>query len=113
VELVKVLVQIAVPADWILMLLELVDWRNCTLINRFADEDVFTVRLVFPIPTSKELADGIDPLRFCLIFKETYPLTFADIWFVGEKANMTCDPPLVVALLYLAMLLPLSFVMVV
>ena len=108
------MVLIAVPADWILMLFDAVDCKNWMLMNRFADAEVEVVRTLFPIPTSSEELVEMFVSTFILVLKETYPFVFAVIWFVGEKANITCDPvDTLVVFLYLAILLPLSFVIVV
>jgi len=78
-------------------------------INRLPDEDVVVLATLFPIPTSNVLALGTAAFTFCFNRNETYPLVLAVIVFVGENANITCDPPVTVVFRYWATFPP-SFV---
>ena len=78
-------------------------------INRSVDEEVDVLRTLLPIPTSKVLAVGTAAFTFCFNRNETYPFVLAVMVFVGENANMTCDPPVVVVFRYWATFPP-SFV---
>lgn len=81
-------------------------------IKRLADEDVDVANTLFPIPISKEFAVGIFVLMFCLILNETHPLVLAVMVFVGENANITCDPPVVVVFRYWATFPPSLVILV-
>ena len=97
VELVLVKVLIDVPAeDTVNELVAVPLCLNEIPMSRFAELEVVVAITLFPIPTSSALAGGMFVSMFCLILKDTYPLVRAVMELVGEKANMTCDPLLVV-----------------